>query len=323
MVYPNHWSCRTVDDRELELLEERTRHAVAGSLKAALVALQREVTSVYLAVAGDTRHALVPFAQDTIRRRLVDALSGLIGYDYVDTRAVLRMAARTAIEGGSADLDIDVSPHLPDDILTAMTTLTANMKADLRDALKLAKHGPLQRYGEMQAVLGTARKALNHADATAVWIVHRAHNEGRRRAIDKAAEDGTQISMMWRAERDACVACLAYAGGFAAPAGHFRPLLRVADASAPSGPVAGPPLHPHCRCQLEWWFGPIRDLDDTDLPVALRREAQRSIATGQAQGSEPGRIRAADRLLDVADLLIPKTVRRRARKAITAGTFQL
>jgi hypothetical protein len=314
-----------VDEGALAELEERTRHAVAGSLRAALVALEREVTTIYIAAAGDTRHALDPFAQDTIRKRLTDALGGLIGYDYADTRHVLISAARAALSGGADDIDEDLpgrAGQLPLDLRQALPDLTRDMRADLGEALKLAKHGGLRRYGDVQAVVGMARKALNRADLAAVFVVHRAHNEGRARGIARAARN-IQISMLWRAERDACVACLGYAGALAVVGDSFAPVVDVADASQrPAGPVWGPPLHPNCRCQLEPWTGPTTDLDAVDLPMALRREAQRSIASGAAVGSEPNRLRAADRLLDVADLLIPKTVQRRARKAIDAGTFE-
>lgn len=311
-----------MDERELADLERRTRDSTAGNLRAALVALEREITVIYTAVAGDAQHALPEMAQHTIRNRLSEALHGLVTYDYADTRQVLTRAARAAMAGGAADVGLPVSDTLPADIRQAMTALTNNMRKDLRDAVKLARYGPMRRLGDARTVVGMARKALNHADATAVWLVHRAHNEGRSRAIDKAASGGVEVAKLWRAERGACVACLGYAGALTEPGEPFRPVVDVADASQrPDSPVWGPPLHPHCRCQLEWWTGPTTGLDAVDLPVALRREAQRSIASGSAIGSEPNRLRAAERLLDVAGLLIPKTVQRRARKAVDAGEF--
>lgn len=312
-----------MDELALADLEERTRHAVAGSLRAALVALEREVVGVYLAVAGDTRHALTDYAQATIRRRLVDALTGLIGYDYADTRSVLTAAARTALVGGAEDLGAVIDTRLPLDVRQAFTALTANMRHDLRDALRLAKHGPMRRYGEILSVIATARKALNHADSTAVWVVHRAHNEGRSRGIDRVAGGGGQVLLLWRAERDACVYCLSLAGALTEPGEPFRPVVAVADRSqVPDHPVLAPPAHPWCRCALEPWFGAAEaDLTPLDLPHALRREAQRSLASGQAQASQAYRLRAAHRLLDLGNLLIPKTVQKRARKSLATGAF--
>lgn len=312
-----------MDERELAQLEERTRHGVAGSLRAALVALERELTAIYIAAAGDANHALPELAQRTLRNRLSAALNGLVGYDYADTRQVLIHAARDAMAGGAADLGIDVRETLPLDVRQAMVGLTEGMRHDLREALKLARYGPLLRLGDARTVLGMARKALNRADSTAVWVVHRAHNEGRSRAIDKLASGGLEILRLWRAERGACVFCLSLAGALAEPGEAFRPVVDVADASqTPDHPLLEPPAHPYCRCKLEWWLGAAEaDLTPVDLPLALRREAQRSIASGTANASGPARVRAADRLLDVAGLLIPKTVQRRARKAVQVGTF--
>ncbi|HEX8109785.1 MAG TPA: hypothetical protein VF516_18770, partial [Kofleriaceae bacterium] len=116
--------------------------------------------------------------------------------------------------------------------------------------------------------------------------------------------------------------CLGYAGALAAPGEPFRPVFSVGDPSArPAGPVHGPPLHPWCRCELDWWYPDGPDLTPLDLPYALRREAERSILTGQAQGSAPARLRAADRLVDLAGLIVPKTVVKRAKKALQAGRF--
>jgi hypothetical protein len=312
-----------VDERALTELEERTRHQVAGSVRAALVALERTVAAVYIAAAGDTRHALPELSQATLRHLLTTALNGLIGYDYADTRAVLIRAAREALAGGAADIGREVAETLPFDVRQALTGLTAGMREDIRAALTLARNGPLRRYGDTLAVVGMARKALNRADSTATWVVHRAHNEGRLRAIDRLSSRGVQVLLMWRAERGACVFCLSLAGALTEPGEPFRPVVDVADASqVPDHPMHGPPAHPHCRCELEPWYGADEaGLSDVDLPIALRREAQRSLASGGGKGSRPNLLRAADRLLDIGDLLIPKTVRRRARRAVEAGHF--
>lgn len=312
-----------MDARDLGILEERTRHAVAGSVRAALVALECTLAAVYISAAGDTRHALPEHAQATLRELLTTALNGLVGYDYADTRSVLVHAAREALAGGAADVGLPIAETLPLDVRQALTGLTAGMREDIRDALKLARHGPLARWGDAVTVVGMARKALNRADSTAVWVVHRAHNEGRSRAIERAWQGGVQVQMMWRAERGACVFCLSLAGALAEPGEAFRPVVAVADASqVPDFPLHGPPAHPHCRCELDWWIGaPEVELTDVDLPIALRREAQRSLASGAAQGSRPNLLRAADRLLAIGNLLIPKTVQRRARKAVEVGHF--
>lgn len=310
-----------MDDATLALLEDRTRHAVAGSLRAAIVALERVTAGVYTAAATDHQHKLPELARETVRRQLLDTLAGLIAYDYADTRRVLVNAARTALAGGAADLGLNVRDTLPLDVRQALVGLTDGMRADLREALRLARVSPLERWGDVVAVTSLARKALNRADSTATWVVHRAHNEGRTRGIDRLWSQGQEVHRLWRAERGACLRCLGFAGALAVVGEPFHPVLEVADPSAGRGPLAGPPAHPYCRCSVEWYFGPL-SVTSLDLPYALRREAQRSIASGSANASGPASVRAADRLLDVAHLLIPKTVQKRAKKAIATGAFE-
>lgn len=314
-----------MDQQALADLERRTVNQVGGDLRATITALTNALTTVYVAVAGSTRHKLPEHAQDTIRTQLADTLKALADQDYSGIRKTLMLVTHQAIEAGGEDFgDDNVKITMPLDLRQALPALTRNMREDLMAASRIARHGKLDRYGDLLAVLTAARKAANHADATAVWVVHRAHNEGRSRAIERTASRGQRVYRMWRAERGACPSCLGYAGALAEPGEPFEPVFMVADASArPEGPLWGPPAHPACRCEVDQWegHGPD-DLDPVDLPHALRREAQRSVLRGDAQGSDPAKIRAADRLLDVADLLVPKTVQKRARKAVAAGTFE-
>lgn len=315
-----------MDTDELIAHEAQVRQAVTVDLRGVLDQLERTILAVYTAAAGSTRHKLPPLAQATIRRQLVDALDRIHDRtSYAATRATLSGAARRTVAAGARGTGLDpiVSPALPADIRAAFTALTAGMRADLAAAARLARHGRLERYGDAYAVLMAARKALNRADRAATWTVHRAHDEGVRRAVDRAWSHGVQVARLWRSERNACARCAGFNGAIALPGEDFLPLFEAGDASAGTGPLSGPPAHPFCRCITEEWSGPTADADLTpvDLPYALRREAQRAVAAGHVQGSEPARLRAADRLLDVADLLIPKTAQRRAAGAVAAGTF--
>src|SRR6185295_4189054 len=124
-------------------------------------------------------------------------------------------------------------------------------------------------------------------------------------------------------ERDACVHCLAYAGQTVKPGKLFpndltygdKPLSQPDDRSKG---LAGPPLHPNCRCTVR----PFDPQWDADLPRALEREARRSVALGFKLESEPSavRLRAADRLLK-AGAGLPKTVEARAKAAVKQGKF--
>lgn len=318
-----------MDEGALVEHERVVRWRAAGELRARLDQLIRTATGVYLASASSTRHKLPEFGQELLRRVLVEQLDHLIDeYNYAETRAVLRSAARDLIQAGARDVDPDVRVRAatPLDLRWELPRLTAGMRADFKAARQLARHGKLDRYGDLVAVLAAARRAVNRADRTAAWVTHRAHNEGRMRAAARIEAQGGTVSMVWRPERDACATCLGYAGAVASVGEPFTPVFTVGDVSArPVGPVYGPwDMHPHCRCSVEPWYEPAdKVLDPVDFPYALRREAQRSVASGQAQGSEPARVRAADRLLQLGeDLLINKTTQRKARRAVAAGGFE-
>jgi hypothetical protein len=317
-----------MNEDELRAYEDKVRHQAAPDLRHVLSNLHGALTVVYTAVVGDTRTPLDPQAADTIRRQFAATLDGLrenIAYGLIRQR--LRDAARRAIVEGAAStgLDVQVSPVTPLDVRWALRDLTAGLRADLADAANLVRHGKLESYADLIALSTAARKAANRLDRASSWIVHRAHNEGISRAVDKAASQGVEISMVWSAESGACIACTSYAGSIARVGDSFMPVVDVADDSArPRGLVWTPPLHPACRCALEPWTGAIGDdLRRTDRPLILRRAAQLAIASGKAAGSEPARVRAADRLLDVADaLLIPKRARKAARRAVARKGFR-
>lgn len=316
-----------MNEAELRAYEDRVRHQAAPDLRAVLDNVHKAVTLVYTAVAGDTRTPLDPQAADTIRRQFAAALDRIREEtEYGRIRQYLRDAARRAITAGadSTGLDVTVSPVTPLDVRWALKDLTAGLRADLADAARLARHGKLETYNDMVAMATAARKAANRLDRASSWIVHRAHNEGVNRAIDKAASQGADVASIWVPEAGACILCMSLAGSIAVPGEPFRPVVDVADESArPKVPLWSPPAHSFCRCKAEPYAGPVHSLKRTDRPTILRRAAQLAIASGRAAGSEPARVRAADRLLEVGEaLLLPARARKAARKAVARKRFR-
>jgi hypothetical protein len=131
-------------------------------------------------------------------------------------------------------------------------------------------------------------------------------------ASKPAREDPRPV--VWVAERDACVVCLAYAGQISAdrtwPGGLTFDPKRVVHRGEP---FVGPPAHPHCRCDVQL----VASVGSAKLlATSLQREAQRSIAKGWALPGEAGsasRRRALAALLDHPNLL-PKSVVDEARR---------
>jgi hypothetical protein len=140
------------------------------------------------------------------------------------------------------------------------------------------------------------------------------HTEQQRREAQHGRFREKRV-LMWVPERDACARCQRYAGLTLLdprdqfPGGlSYDPAQQTTDAPK----VDGPPLHPHCRCQLQV----ISRGDSGPASEALQREAERSILKGWALESEASasRRRAAQALLKTSEL--PKSVRREALKRL-------
>jgi hypothetical protein len=146
---------------------------------------------------------------------------------------------------------------------------------------------------------------------------------------DEARARGPEWALIWVAERDACVRCLAYAGLHVLPGAKFEGGLTFGPRWA--SVIGRPPLlgpgwfegegsHPNCRCELRIIHlasvGPAAD--------ALKREARRSVVKGWARSTEGNNVRvvAAERLLSGAANL-PKTVVAEARSRLhRPGSFR-
>lgn len=131
------------------------------------------------------------------------------------------------------------------------------------------------------------------------------------------------LRVVWVAERDACLVCLALSGHVSDPnAGvgfdedaTFGP-HRPTPVWPPGMPLMAPPRHPSCRCRLR-----IITADNVLVPEALRREAERSVARGwSGYDSRRARLKAADHLISRANRL-PRSVQERAAKDVARGHF--
>ncbi|WP_344951421.1 hypothetical protein, partial [Actinomadura miaoliensis] len=147
-------------------------------------------------------------------------------------------------------------------------------------------------------------------------------------AVNQAAAAGsaaaaTQLGarqLLWVAERDACLTCIALAGEIAPIDTGFSPDITYGDRPLRWNDFSGrPPRHPHCRCHIVPYLGGAQDQAAAD---ALQREARRSVVRGWSlpSESEAARIRAADRLLR-RGVGLPVSVERYGHQAVAAGRF--
>jgi hypothetical protein len=189
------------------------------------------------------------------------------------------------------------------------------------------------REGSFTAVTQSAapaQQAANEVERTARTVTNQALNDG----IIQVA-DHLDMRRVWLAERDACRTCLALSGRVAAVGHEFPKDATFGEKPLEWVPIGtglvGPPRHPNCRCRCSPWSGD--EHDPLSLPVALRREAERSILNGYALPSESERVRAqaADRLLARIGMAkgsrspsgwqVPQSVKERADRALSRGRF--
>lgn len=250
------------------------------------------------AVTGDLLTVL-----DRVRKRLVQLaldpakLQGPELTKIIDqVLAEMAVAARRAVRAGS---DKDAVAEMLDTRQKRVSLLSRALRAAQRPSLAKALLVLKAAQGLAQGLRGMISDELVQAQT------------GERRS----RLQGDQV-LMWVPERDACARCLRYAGlrllrrGDQFPGGlSFDPAQDTTDASK----ISGPPLHPHCRCELQ----AVTKGDSEEASQALVREAERSILKGWALASEKAasRQRAAKALL-AAGTDLPVSVKREAAKRL-------
>lgn len=310
-----------MDERDLLGFEARVRRDTTNAARSEVDALVRDATLVYLAAARAPGEPISPFVQQTIRVMLLGRIDRLISLGAL--RRVLLRAVREGVTLGLASAFSVLGRRLArprvvrsPQLRAGLNQLGAHLRQDLRQAKTLARVSPLETFEQLQVVLSAVRAPVARAERTATWVANRSIAEGVRHVTQQY-----DVPTIWIAERDACLHCLAYAGQVVQPGQLFPGGLTYGDRPLGTEPVSEPPLHPNCRCRLQPWLGSEEEVGPVDLPQALRREAQRTVAQGSANASEPARLRAADRLLQRADLMLSRTAVKRARKAIADRKF--
>lgn len=296
----NEQAMATLEDRQVTMATRQLRARLAAAFAHLRTVpaskLQEEVTATLRAVGADPG----------VTEHLVIAME--LGFG----------VGRRQITGQP----LGAAPATPDSTL-ADVVYHANdrVRQRLDQAAALAGQLPMTSDADLGAVLQAAERAANGAETDAAWVVHRSATLGKHVAADERG-----WNLVWVTERNACLNCLAYAGRVIAPRGVFPGGLTYGDHPLqPYGPLVGPPLHPHCRCQLD-----RTNLQPGTLDIGLAREAARSVARGLTDyASNPARFRAVQRLVngqlalpDAALVQLPRSVMDRARRNLAAGQFR-
>lgn len=328
---------RVDQDDELQALTAQLTAQLGDALAAALDVLLRELTALWVRLFGDVDAQPGPDDDELLAdfraqaAQLVDELLPVdddqLPVDVLLAGLVLAAALGAAQAVAATGIVLGATIGRPSaDTLAQARTVRGSARAAVDRAQQLLAAGPLDSYGDVLAVVGTARQSLTAVERTTRTVATRALAEGVT-----ALADDNGLPRLWIPERDACLHCLRYAGRIAKPGETFPEGLTYGDKPLPTGPVAGPPLHPNCRCRVVPWLGVAAYASERspggklpvgqDYPGVLRREADRAVLRGWATGeSNVARLRAADRLLR-RGVALPKTVKRRAAAAVLAGRF--
>lgn len=272
-----------------------------------LARLEREVLGVrrvssFLDAVELIRRLLESHPAD-VRQAILELTAPLLGRDLaaaVSAGFNLGTISGNALTGGAPPTE----PDPPRVLVTASAKLEAEVRDLVTKARKLSRAGAPPELA-VAPLLGAARKVRTGVTT----LVNEAGNRGVLEAA-KAAE----VRVVWVAETNACVHCLAYSGRTVMP-GDDWPEGLTYGAKSSHAPGKTPPLHPNCRCTLE----PLLDQSYAD---ALRREADRSVLRGFSLESESMRVRvdAAKRLLEQG-VDAPKSVIAFAERSVAAGRF--
>ena len=177
---------------------------------------------------------------------------------------------------------------------------------------------------DLQTAVAETQRAATAIDTGSRYLTNHTANDAVRQVAVRRGE-----KLMWVAERDACVVCLALAGHVIDPnegegfdeAATYGP-YHAPDVWPPGMPLMRPPRHPHCRCQVCIWLGAAPG--QPQLPERLKHEAARSILKGWSRPSESNRVRlrAAEKLLAAGGRGLPKSVQEEAAHAVARGRFK-
>ncbi|KND45374.1 hypothetical protein [Streptomyces stelliscabiei] len=274
------------------------------------------------ALSGETLRRIIAAARSAVRRLLGE----VAGRGPTALWSALAGALALGVEQGTAFVRAASGNSLPAPAVPRAARVLRDEALRIRElveqrrdrALFLLHPDRVNRWSHLLAGLGAARAALPAVRAHVAWVINTAVSQGW-----DAVARATAPQRLWVSEADACVRCLAYTGRVVAvdepfPGGlSWDPRQRRTTVAA----VEGPPLHANCRCRAVPW-NDAWTTSGIPFPLALRREAHRSIAYGRARPSESrtARIRAARELLRAEPGLLP-AVEARARTAVREGRF--
>lgn len=307
-------------DAETVAFEEQVLREVAGAVSGALDKLIRQILVVFAgaeAGAGGTvteeqASAIGKALASQIRRFGWEPMKRPLANAAIEAHrlGVKREAERFASPAARAKASSTKTPKKrvtpdPDRALRSI----------LDEAQSLASQG-IRTNTDAAALASKVKAGQARIEGHARYVANEGINAG---VLDVART--MKLRVMWVAERNACLHCLAHAGWVVEPGDDFPPVSFDPNAKGVM-PVGSCPLHPNCRCQLRSVDLPAgkppSSRSSTSPAARLAAEARRSVVYQWTEyASSPAMARAADALLS-AGAGLPASVEQRARRMLRA-----
>ena len=239
--------------------------------------------------------------------QLLDTLSVPPGIDQAALAGVMdayKIGLKIARQG--SDVDILPPTEVSKDSVRAVTGMSERAQDAVRQ-VKTKLEDPTV-VSTFEGLLGAIKPVVESPQKMEMAQTFALNNAKNQAIADVAKETGESLTFV--PERDACVHCTRYAGEVAGPNGFPKGLTFGKKPLENKGHFSAPPLHPHCRCDVEIGLTP-------EYRQALKREAVRSILRGTKLPSESERVRveAAAALLE-KDPVAPESVKKYSKKMI-------
>lgn len=307
-------------DAETVAFEEQVLRRTVGEVAAGLVEIVRIILAAFEGTRLSSGGTITEEQAQELGRLVADRLK-LIRWEPMRPR--LAEAAVSAHRLG-VQRAARRFPDRDDEVRASSTKTPArrsvpNVDAVLRKTLKeaqtLARQG-IRTQTEAAAVAGRVNAGKAKIEGSARSVANEGINAGTA-----AVARTMKLRLIWVAERNACLDCLAHAGHAVTP-GKLFPGVSF-DPGKKSAVVEHPPLHPNCRCQVRTFDGPAgpppKDRSSLSPAARLAAEARRSVVyQWTAYESNPAMRRAAEALL-TAGAGLPASVEQRARRMLRKG----
>lgn len=307
---------------ELALLEDQIAHRLTAPLRLRLTAILR----TFRARLPDS--PVTGFPAIRLMAELAADLRALPYVDWAPARMALASAWSTGVRQAAREAGVG-TPGIPmPDGVDDVAVIVDRAAQGRAKAIALAEATAKVTPATVTRIVSVAQQEPNQIEVRVRTAINQVANEGIG-----AVADAIGARKLWIAERDACRVCLALSGHFADEDGFFddRASFGAPMEWVPLGGLTAPPRHGSCRCRTMPWLGD-NDGGPNSLPMALRREAERSVLHGWALPSESvsNRRYAAARFLRLvashhgtapSGWQVPASVRTRTGRRINRGTF--